>query len=320
MDYKRNIRMWSLLGQRGTLGMVLNEFAKEDERIYALTADLCKTSGLSTFAKNYPERFLNIGIAEQNLIGVAAGIADEGKIPFVTTFANFATLRANEFVRHFMSYMKCNVKLVGLGAGFAMELFGNTHYGVEDISVIRSMPNITILSPADCVEVVKCVEFSIEHQGAVYLRLTGKMNHPIVYKNDYEFEVGKGIVLEEGKDIVLYATGSMVSCALQTATLLNREGISVKVINIHTVKPIDEELILQNKNYALIVTLEEHSKIGGLGSAVDEVLIRCNTHGKVLNLGIEQGFKKAGDYEYMLKQNRLTPELIKEDIKAFFEE
>ena len=178
------IRTWSMLGMRGTLGDSLVKLAADNDKIFGLTSDLCKTSGMDKFSSIYPDRFINVGIAEQNMVGIAAGLADSGYIPFATTFANFAVLRANESVRHFMAYMKCNVKLIGFGAGFAMELFGNTHYGLEDVSVLRSFPNITILQPSDGLSVYKCIELASELLGPVYIRLTGKMNLPIIYKND----------------------------------------------------------------------------------------------------------------------------------------
>ena len=248
------------------------------------------------------------------MVGMAAGLADKGKNPFVTTFANFAVLRANEFVRHFMAYMNCNIKLIGIGSGYAMEFFGNTHYGIEDIAVIRAMPNIVILSPADCTETAKCVEFCAGYKGPVYLRLTGKMNNPIVYRKDYNFKMGKGIVLRDGKDIAIFSTGSMVNVALKTSELLQERKLSFKLIDIHTIKPLDKEMILQHKDYRLLVTMEEHSTIGGLGSAVAEILAASPMDGRLLNLGIGQKYLKAGNYDYMLEQNRLTPMLAAEDI------
>ena len=164
---KADIRTWSMLGQRGTFGSALEKIGSENEKIIALSADLCNTSGLDRFAAKFPQRFINTGIAEQSLVGTAAGLADAGELPFATTFANFAALRACEQVRHFMGYMKCNVKLVGLAAGFAMEYFGNSHYGIEDVAAIRAIPNIVILSPADGMEVVKCVEAAAFHEGPV---------------------------------------------------------------------------------------------------------------------------------------------------------
>lgn len=315
MDYEKNNRMLSLLGQRGTFGTVLNELAAENENIVAMSADLARVSGLDKFIRNYPDRYINVGIAEENAVGMAAGIADAGKTPFITTFSNFAAMRANEFVRHFMAYMKCNMKLVGLGSGFAMELFGTTHYGLEDIAVLRSMPNITILSPSDCMEVAKCVECSVNIDGPVYLRLTGKMNNPVVHKKDYEFEVGKAIVEKEGKACVVFATGSMVSVALKAAKELEAEDIDVKVINIHTIKPIDKECILANTDMPFMISVEEHSRIGGLGSAISEVLSENGYAGRLIRLGTQDTYKKAGTYEYMLEQHGLTVANIIENIK-----
>ncbi|MDD6267238.1 MAG: transketolase C-terminal domain-containing protein [Clostridium sp.] len=314
MDLTKDNRMLSLLGQRGTFGTALYEMAKENENIVALSADLTRTSGLERFARNYQERFYNVGIAEANAVGMAAGLADKAKIPFVTTFSNFATLRANEFVRHFMAYMNCNVKLVGLGSGFAMELFGNTHYGLEDIAAVRSMPNIQILSPCDCMEVVKCVEYCVKHKGPIYLRLSGKAGNPIVNRKDYFFETGKGIVLTDGDDAVIYATGSMVSIALEAAKQLVDQNLYVKVINIHTIKPIDRELIIKNKDIPVILTIEEHSRIGGLGTAVSEILAETLNHGTVVRLGTGAQYKKAGRYDYMLAQHGLTVENLKRTI------
>lgn len=315
MENSKSVRTFSLLGQRGTFGVTLEETAKHDDRVVGITADLAKTSGMDRFITNYPDRFYNVGIAEQNAIGFAAGLADAGKVPFVTTFANFATLRANEFVRHFMAYMQCNIKLVGLGSGFSMELFGTTHYGVEDVSAIRSMPNIVILSPCDGLEVKKCVEYCIDHKGPVYLRLSGKGNNPIVNKNDYDFEPGKGIVLREGTDGIIYATGSMVFYSLKAAEILSNSGLEICVVNIHTIKPIDKEIILKNKDYPVISTIEEHSIEGGLGSAVAETLSEKNNHGKLLRFGVVGEYKKAGTYEYMLEQHGLTPQLIAKKIE-----
>ena len=306
MELVKNNRMYALLGQRGTFGTILDELAKDNPKVMALTADLTRTSGLERFAADYPNRFMNVGIAEEYAIGVAAGLADKGKIPFFTTFSNFATLRTNEFVRHFMAYMNCNVKLVGLGSGFSMELFGNTHYGLEDIAALRSFPNIEILSPADCMEVAKCVEYCVNHKGPVYLRLSGRMNNPVVNTIDYEFRVGKGIVFRDGSDAIVFATGSMVAVALKAAKEAAKRGLSIKVVNIHTIKPLDEELVIANKNMPLIVTMEEHSRVGGLGSAVAEVLADCGSHGKLIRLGTRDEYLKAGRYEYMLAQHGLT--------------
>lgn len=311
MDYIKNNRFFSLLGHRGTFGNVLKELASDDKRIVAISADLTRTSGLEQFAALYPDRLYNVGIAEENAVGMAAGLADQGMIPFVTTFANFAVLRANEFVRHFMAYMQCNVKLIGLSGGFSMEFFGNTHYGLEDIAAIRSMPNITIFSPADGLEVAKCVDYAAKNIGPMYIRLTGKMNNPIVYKQDFDFIPGKMIELSEDADIVIYATGSMVSTALEAHKKLLEDGISSKVYDVHTIKPFDEGEVVKNSSKRLIVSVEEHCKIGGLGSAVAEALSSLTSHGKLIRIGSGDRYEPAGDYNYMLQSHQLTSDAIK---------
>ena len=316
---KNNARLYSLLGQRGTFGTKLNEMADDNESIIAITSDLTRTSGLERFSENHSDRFYNVGIAEQNSIGFASGLADNGCIPFVTTFANFSALRSNEFIRHFMAYMKCNVKLVGLGSGFAMELFGNTHYGTEDIGAIRSFPNIEILSPCDGIEVSKCVEYCAETKSPVYLRLSGKANNPIVNKDpEYDFKPGKAITIEDGTDIIIYATGSMVFYALKVSKEINEKGISTGVVNVHTIKPIDSCLIKKNCNAKLIVSVEEHSVIGGLGTAISEVLSLQKTHPPLLRIGVKDRYTKAGRYEYMLAQNGLdVPTMVETIIESY---
>lgn len=308
------IRTLSILGQRGAFGYALTEIGKVNHEIMALTADLCTTSGLDRFSSSYPERVVNVGIAEQNMIGVAAGLSTLGYIPFATTFANFASLRSCEQMRHFMGYMKENIKIVGFGAGFAMGMFGITHYGIEDIASIRSISNIAILSPADCLETAKATIAASQFRGPVYLRLTGVMNHPIVYKEDYEFEIGKAIKLKDGNDIVIFATGGMVNQSLRAAKRLEEQGISCKIFNIHTLKPIDKDSIYEALDAKLIVTVEEHSIIGGLGSAVAEVLSELMEKPPQLIMGVSSEYMPAGSYEFMIGQYCLTDYHISRNI------
>ena len=315
-----NIRVWSLLGQRGTLGHALLEIAKENEKIIAITSDLARISGLDRFGKIFPERLINTGIAEQNMLGIAAAFANEDFIPFAISFANFSVLRACEPTRHFMGYMKRNVKLVGLSSGFAMGIFGNTHYCKEDIAILRAIPGITIISPADSTELVKAMEASSKYHGPVYLRLTGVMNNPVVYKENYDFEIGKAIMLKKGTDITIIATGSMVNNSLKAAEILEKKGISATVIDMHTIKPLDDHIIDQEiSSSKLIVTVEEHAKIGGLGGAVAEYLSSVQHHPVLLRLGIEDAFQPAGDYHYMLEQNELLPEQIANNIRKNYQ-
>ena len=321
MEFKRTtIRTLAILGQRGAFGYALTELAKENDEIIALTADLCTTSGLDRFSNAYPERVINVGIAEQNMIGIAAGMSTLGYIPFATTFANFASLRSCEQMRHFMGYMKENIKIVGFGGGFAMGMFGITHYGIEDIASIRAIPNLTILSPADCLETAKATIAAFEFKGPVYLRLTGVMNHPMVYKEDYDFEIGKAIQLIDGKDIAIFATGGMVHQSILASERLLELGISCKVINIHTIKPIDRDSIYDALDVKLIITVEEHSTIGGLGSSIAEVLTELKEKPPQLMIGVSSEYKSAGSYDYMLEQYGLTNNYIVDKILKKFRE
>ena len=316
MEFNRTtIRTLSMLGQRGAFGTALTEIAKDNLKIIALSADLCTTSGLDRFKNAFPERVINVGIAEQNMIGVAAGMSTLGNIPFATTFANFAALRSCEQLRHFMGYMKENIKIVGFGGGFAMGMFGITHYGIEDIASIRSIANLTILSPADSLETAKATIAAANLDGPVYIRLTGVMNHPVVYKENYNFEIGKAVRLQSGDDVCIFATGGMVFQSLLAAKTLEEQGISCSVVNIHTIKPIDREAIHGALNAKLIVSVEEHSTIGGLGSAIAEVLAELQQKPPQLCIGVSNEYLPAGSYDYMLEQYQLTHPHISTKIK-----
>ena len=309
------VRMLSMLGQRGAFGAALVECAKCDERIVALSADLCNTSGLDRFRAAYPDRFFNVGIAEQNMVGIAAGLAAEGRIPIATTFANFAALRCCEQVRHFMGYMRENVKLVGFGAGFAFGMFGTTHYGVEDVGVLRTIPNLSIVSPADGLSVVKAVEAMVEHDGPVYLRLTGTMNNPVVYREDFDFRIGKANRLCDGGDVAILATGSMVSVGMKVHDLLLKTGIESAVLDFHTIKPFDADAVRTVVQKRVLVSIEEHSKIGGLGSAVSEILSLEPSHARLLRFGCADEYPHAGDYSYMLATHGLLAERIVDSVR-----
>ena len=311
-----DIRTWSILGMRGTFGTCLSRLAESNEKICALSADLVNTSGLSKFFDSYPERSYNIGIAEQNMVGIAAGLADEGLIPFASTFSNFAALRSCEQIRHFLGYMGCNVKLVGIGAGYSMELFGNTHYALEDISIIRSIPNVKLFSPADGLELCKCVEYCAGFTGPAYIRLTGTMNHPIVYKEDFDFDSDHATVLREGADVVLFATGSMVRVALDSAKKLVEFGIDCSVVDFCCLSPLDDECVLRYADNRLIVTLEEHRVNGGLGTAVSDLLSsQSGITPPVLKLGVRDAFPKAGTYQYMLQVSGLDVDSVVREVR-----
>jgi transketolase len=310
------IRAWSLLGQSRTFGDALLEIAKDNPRIIAVTSDMAKTSGLDRFGKTFPDRLINTGIAEQNMVGIAAAMATEGLIPFAISFASFSVMRACEASRHFLGYMQRNVKLIGISSGFATGIFGNTHYCKEDLAIMRAISGVIIISPADCTSLVMAMNAAIEHDGPVYIRLTGQMNHPIVYKKDGGFEIGKAIKLKEGTDITIFATGSMVYNSLKASEMLEQQGIRASVIDMHTIKPLDTSLIDEEiTSSKLIVSVEEHSRIGGLGGAIAEHLSLLKHHPVLLRLGIDDEFQNAGNYLFMLEQNQLLAEQIASSIR-----
>lgn len=312
MDFNvKQAKQWSRLGPRAVYGMAMLELMQKNERVYALSADLGVSSGLQRVMKAYPQRYLNTGIAEQNLIGVSAGLAKEGLVPFASSFAPFITLRCADQVRMNMGYMHLNMKTVALGSGVSMSSLGNSHYGNEDLAFMRSIPGMTILSPADCGQLTQAVYAAAEWDGPVYIRLTGEPNMPIVYEESGAYEIGRATVLKKGKDVTLIATGSMVALALETADTLKTKGIEAGVIDMHTLKPLDtgclDDVCGSSK---LLATIEEHGKIGGLGSAVAEYVAQMDQRAPLLMFGIPDRYMKAGDYSYMLEQSGLTVEHI----------
>ena len=312
---KAKARLWSRLGARATLGQALLEAAREHD-FYVLSADLAQSSGLGRFKGEFPERFMNAGIAEQNMIGMAAGLAKDGTCVFATSFSPFVTMRACEQVRMNMGYMQLNIKTVGLGSGLVMAQLGNSHFGIEDAAVMRAIPGMTVVCPADGAEIVRCVEALCEYDKPAYLRLTGGPGLPVVYEEDMNFRIGKAIPVREGKDIGIIACGTMVHFALAAAELLSGKGIEASVTDMHTLKPLDGEAMDALLDRKLIVTVEEASIIGGLGSAVAEHLALQKQKPPQLMLGIRDCFPHAGSYEYLLDQCGLTAEKIAGDIEA----
>lgn len=312
---KAKIKTWSRLGACGAYGMACMELPEIDDAMVACTADLCFYSGLDRFEKKYSDRLYNVGIAEQNLVGIAAGLAKEGFNPYVSTYASFATSRALDQVRVNMGYMNLPIKLIGLTSGYSVGILGPTHVSIEDIAIMRSIPNIQILSPADTTETVKTILALANYDKPVYVRLTGTMNERVVYSEDYEFEIGKAIELRQGDDIAMIATGTMVSVAVDVAERLSLVGISAKVIDMHTIKPLDTGAIDSCCDCKLIVTMEEHSKIGGLSGAVAECLADKEKRPRQLFVGVEDAYPHAASYEYLMEQSGLTAERVCKKIK-----
>ncbi len=308
---EKTINTLSEIGSRGAFGKAMLYLGETMDDLVVVTADLSDATRVTEFRKRYPHKFYNVGIAEQNMVGIASGLALAGKTVFATTFAAFASMRCCEQLRTDMCYQKANVKLVGADGGVVMGTLGNTHYAIEDISIVRGMPNIVILSPADGLEIVKATIAAAYYKGPVYLRLTGGRNNPIVYREDYKFEIGKAITLKEGKDVTIFATGSLVAVALQAADLLNSKGISARVVDIHTIKPLDDEVIKKAiRETGLIVTVEEHNILGGLGAAVAEIVAGEGNAPRLVRIGLPDSFGPIGTYAEQLERYGLTGENI----------
>ncbi len=318
-DFK-NMMELSRLSSRGVYGKALSDITQANDNIMAVVADVMTSSKLEEFCKKFPDKFINVGIAEQNMISVSAGLASEGYNVFASTFAPFASMRCFEQLRTQVGYMNLNVKVVGLLSGFSGGVVGNTHYGLEDIALTRTIPNMTVISPADCVETYKVIEALKNYIGPCYVRLTGVNGTPNAFKENYEFKIGKAIQMTEGEDIAVIATGTMVYEAMRTARALKKNNILVSVYNFHTIKPLDYETLDKIfSKYKLLVTIEEHFKIGGLGSAVAEYKSDKKAPPQLI-IGVEDKFEKAGEYNYMLDKTGLTAPKIAEKILKKLEE
>ncbi len=302
------------IGTRDVYGEVLVRLGKQIPEIVVLDADLSCSTRTAQFAKVFPERFFNMGIAEQDMISTAAGLATTGKIPFVNTFAIFATGRAWDQIRQSLCYSQQNVKIVATHSGITVGEDSATHQANEDISLMRVLPNMSVIVPADAIETEKAMEFLVQDKGPTYLRLS-RHKFPIIHDEEYIFQKGKAVLIEDGSDVTIMATGIMVSKALEAMEILKKEGIGARVLNFSTIKPIDQEAIIKAaQQTGAIVTAEEHSIIGGLGSAVAEILAEfCPTPLK--RIGIRDSFGISGDAEDLLHYFGLTPEVIVKEVK-----
>jgi transketolase len=298
----KNIKLWSTIGPRASLGLNILEQAKNDKDIIVVTCDVSTSAGLDRYRKTLPDQYVDLGIAEQNMIGVATGLASEKHKVITTTFAPFQTLRCCEQIKVNLGYMEEKITMVGLASGLVLGNLGFTHCCIEDVGVLRSIPNLNIISPADSLETLKSVEASIKSEKSCYIRITGGTNNPIIYDKDYKFEIGKAIRLKEGNDITIFGSGAVLSNCLIVAEMLKEKNIST------------ETIIESANNKKLIITVEEHNKIGGLGSAVSEVLSEIKNSPKQITLGINDSYTKSGSYEFLKDFYRLVPDKIIEDI------
>ena len=307
------------IATREAYGKALAALANTNENVVVLDADLSKSTKTADFKAVAPERFFNMGIAEGNMMGVAAGLSTCGKIPFVSTFAMFAAGRAFEQIRNSICYPKLNVKVCATHAGLTVGEDGASHQAIEDISLMRSVPNMVVINPADDIETEAAIKAVAEMEGPCYVRLGRMAVSRVNDEANYNFVIGKGITLAEGNDVAIIATGIMVEAALEAKGELAKEGINARVINIHTIKPIDEELIIKAaKETGVIVTAEEHSIIGGLGSAVAEVVSE-NCPVPVLRVGVKDTFGESGKPNELLEKYGLTSNDIVNKVKKALE-
>ncbi|PRR79480.1 transketolase family protein [Clostridium vincentii] len=304
---------------RESYGMALVELGRENEKVVVLDADLSKSTKTNDFKNNFGDRFFNIGIAEQNLMGMAAGMANVGYIPFASTFAVFATGRAFEIIRNSICYPKANVKVAATHAGLTVGEDGGSHQSIEDIALMCSLPNMTVIVPADHREAMAAVKAAAEINGPVYLRF-GRCNTEDIYDDSYIFKIGKGTQLVQGNDLTIVATGMMVQKAIEASKLLKEDGINARVINISTIKPIDEEILIKAaKETKGIVTVEEHSIIGGLGDRVCSVVCE-KAPTKVKKIGVNDTFGESGTPNELLEKYGLTSLNIVKEAKELIKE
>lgn len=314
MEYnEKNAKRWAALGERPVFGMALLEMAKENESIIAVTADTVNSAGLERMKNTLPEQVVNVGIAEQNMMGIAAGLASEGYKAVTVTFAPFQAMRCLEQIRVNQGYMKQKVIMVGLASGVAYGELGYTHCCIEDISLLRSIPNIAVVSPADCMEVAKALEAAVEYHQSVYIRLMDKTGIPIVYKEDYPFQIGQAVEVyggdgADGVCTAVIANGTMVHPAIEVAKVLAEEyGINILVYDMHTVKPLDRKLLDElGKTMINLITVEEHSVIGGIGSAIAEYYSDKKERPLVYKMGIADEYCHGASHETILDRYGLT--------------
>ena len=301
------LQEWSEKGHRSAQADTLLMLAADYPEMVALSADLTPTARLVEFKDTYPDRFFDVGIAEQNLIDFSAGLALEGLRPFAVGLAAMVPMRPAEQMRAALGYMKANVTVIGIEAGVRFGPLGNTHYAMDDIAVVRAIPNFTVIAPSDPLSTHKALYACIEHEGPVYMRLTGGPGYPVMYAEDFDFQIGKAIEYRSGSDVAFITSGSLLADAVGAADILEGKGISTRVVDMHTVKPLDTEML--DRVFAenqLVVTVEEHSSMGGLGGAVAEYKAGFADAPKQVIASLGDKFQKLGDHKFLMKENGLT--------------
>ena len=311
MNIENNIKLWSSLGMRATFGLIAIELAKKYPELMITTSDVSTSAGLDRYKKKYPDKIIDVGIAEQNLVGVSAGLSSEGFKVISTTFAPFQTLRCCEQIKVNLGYMKNKICMVGLASGLVLGNLGFTHCCIEDIGTLRSIPNISIVVPSDPFELFKVLNEAINYENSVYIRLTAGSNTKIINNKDYKFKIGKAVEILPGDDVAIIGCGNILGNCLEAASTLRNKKIQCSVVNMHTIKPIDQEKIKDiARKKKLIVTVEEHNIFGGLGSSVAEVLAGERNNCKLVRVGINDFYSTGGSYEYLKNIYGLSVEKI----------
>tara|TARA_B100000787_G_scaffold159872_1_gene138377 strand:+ start:742 stop:1713 length:972 start_codon:yes stop_codon:yes gene_type:complete len=308
-------KQWLRMGPRAMFGQFMINIAKKNKKLMVLSADLGRSSGLARFKIEFPKQYISVGISEQNLVGVAAGLADEGFKVFVTSFAPFLSMRASEQIRMNLGYMKHNVNLVALGSGLSMGFLGNSHFGLEDIAIMRTIPNLNVTCPADCSELGKVLDdYAFNNRGPSYIRLTGIPGSKNVYEKNYRYKFGKNITITKGKDVLILSHGSILGQAKLSVKALKKLNIYAELVNIVSLKPIDEGVTNLFKKYKKIVTIEEHTSVGGLGSIMAEKILKNRIKTELLTISLPDKFGPTGTYDYLLKYHGLDSDSITKKI------
>jgi len=301
------LQEWSKAGHRNVQADTLMMLAEDYPDVVALSADLTPTARMVRFKETYPDRFFDVGIAEQNMIDFAAGLALEGLRPFAIGLAAIVPMRPAEQMRVALGYMNLNATVIGIEAGVRFGPLGNTHYAMDDVAVVRAIPNFTVLAPSDPLQTFKALYAATEHDGPVYIRLTGGPGYPVMYAEDFDYQIGKAIEYRPGSDVAFVSSGALLGDAVGAADILESKGISTRVVDMHTLKPLDtgilDQVFAENK---LVVTVEEHSPIGGLGGAVAEYKAGVAGAPKQVLASLGDKFQKLGDHKFLMKENGLT--------------
>lgn len=310
-----NAKQWLRMGPRAMFGQFMINIAKKNKKLMVLSADLGRSSGLARFKIEFPKQYISVGISEQNLVGVASGLANEGFKVFVTSFAPFLSMRASEQIRMNLGYMKHNVNLVALGSGLSMGFLGNSHFGLEDIAIMRTIPNLNVTCPADCFELGKVLDdYAFNNRGPSYIRLTGIPGSKNLYDKNYSYKFGKNITITKGNDILVLSHGSILGQVRSSVEALKKMNIDVQLVNVVSLKPIDDSIITLFKKYKKIITIEEHTSVGGLSTIMSEKLLKNEINSKLFSISLPDKFGPTGTYNYLLKYHGLDSESITKKI------